>query len=228
MVLNILKKHLLEAQKLRTMNILGKGKSKKRIRKYATFVSSLWHTQEIKVDIEECKYFSKRKNFEMKKTQDSRWSVLSTLNVSVGVNHKKYWERLSQIPVQLLSCVQLSVTPWTTAHQAFLYITNSQSLPKPMSIVSVIPSNHLILCHPLLLLPSIFPASGPFQMSQLFASSGQSIRVSASSSVLPVNSQDWSPLGWTGWISSQSKGLSRAFSNTTVQKYQFFSTQLSL
>ena len=73
-----------------------------------------------------------------------------------------------------------------------------------------------------------FPASGSFQMSQLFASDGQSIGVSASTSVLPMNTQDWSPLGWTGWISLQSKGLSRVFSNTIVQKHQFFSTQLSL
>ena len=71
------------------------------------------------------------------------------------------------------------------------------------------------------------PASGSFQMSQPFASGGQSIRVSASASVLPMNTQDWSPLRWTGWISLQSKGLSRVFSNTTVQKYQFFSAQLS-
>ena len=71
------------------------------------------------------------------------------------------------------------------------------------------------------------PTSGYFQMSQLFASGGQSIGVSASTSVLPVNNQDWSPLGWTGWISLQSKGLSRVFSNTTVQKHQFFGGQLS-
>ena len=73
-----------------------------------------------------------------------------------------------------------------------------------------------------------FPASGSFQMSQLFISGGQSIGVSASTSVLPMNTQDWSPLGWTGWISLQSKGLSRVFSNTTVQKHLFFCTQLSL
>ena len=73
-----------------------------------------------------------------------------------------------------------------------------------------------------------FPASGSFQMSQLFASDGQSTGGSASASVLPMNTQDWSPLGWTGWISLQSKGLSRVFSNTTVQKHQFFSAQLSL
>ena len=75
--------------------------------------------------------------------------------------------------------------------------------------------------------PQSLPASGYFPMSQLFAWGGQSIGVSASASVLPLSPQDWSPLGWTGWISLQSKGLSRVFSNTTVQKHQFFSTQLS-
>ena len=73
-----------------------------------------------------------------------------------------------------------------------------------------------------------FPASGSFQMSQLFASGGQSIKVSASTWVLTMNTQDWSPLGWTGWISLQSKGLSKVFSNTTVPRHQFFGTQLSL
>ena len=75
--------------------------------------------------------------------------------------------------------------------------------------------------------PQSLPASGSFPMSQLFAWGGQSTAVSASASVLPVNTQDWSPLGWTGWISLLSKGLSRVFSNTTVQKHQLFSTQLS-
>ena len=88
-------------------------------------------------------------------------------------------------------------------------------------------------CHPTIsssvipFCPQSFPASGSFQMCQLFASGGQSIGVSASTSVLPMNTQDWSPLGWTGWISLQSKGLSRVFSNTTVQKHKE-STQLSL
>ena len=76
--------------------------------------------------------------------------------------------------------------------------------------------------------PQSLPASGSFQMSQLFTSGGQSIGVSASTSFLPMNTQDWSPLGWTGWISLQSKGLSGVFSNTTVQKHQFFGAQLSL
>ena len=131
--------------------------------------------------------------------------------------------------VQSLSCVQLFETPWTSAHQASLSITNSWSSPKLMSTESVMPSNHLILCCPLLLLPSIPPRiTGSFQMSQLFPSGGQSIGVSALASVLPKNTQNWSPLGWTGWISLQSKGLSRVFSNTTVQKHQFSSTHLSL
>ena len=90
-------------------------------------------------------------------------------------------------------------------------------------------------CHPTILssvvpfssCPLSFPGSGSFQMSQLFASGGQSIGVSASTSLLAMNTQDWSPLGWTGWISLQCKGLSRVFSNTTVQKHQFFSAQLS-
>ena len=92
---------------------------------------------------------------------------------------------------------------------------------------SVMPSNHLILYCPLLLLPSIFPNIRSFQMSQLFTSGDKNIGVSASTSVLPMNTQDWFPLGWTGWISLQSKGLLRVFSNTTVQKHQFFGTQPS-
>ena len=75
--------------------------------------------------------------------------------------------------------------------------------------------------------PQYLPASEPLPISQLFPWGGQSIGVSASASVLPVNTQDWSPLGWTGWISLQSKGLSRVFSNTTIQKHQFFSAQPS-
>ena len=119
---------------------------------------------------------------------------------------------------QPLSRVWLFATPWTAACQASLSITNFLGLLKLMSIASVMPSSHLILCRPLLLLPSIFPASGSFPMSQFFTSGGQSIGVSASASVLPVNIQGWSPSEWTGWISLQSKGLSRVFSNTTGQK----------
>ena len=131
--------------------------------------------------------------------------------------------------VQSLSRVWLLATPWVAACQAFLSITNSWSLLKLMSIEAVMASNHLILCCPLLLLPSIFPSIRVFsKVSQFFASGSQSIGVSALASALPMNIQDWFPLGWTGWISLQSKGLSRGFSNTIVQKHQFFSTKLSL
>ena len=119
--------------------------------------------------------------------------------------------------VQSLSHVWCFATQWTAARQASLSITNSWSLLRLMSIELVMPSNHLILCHPFSSCPQSFPASGSFQMSQLFASRGQSIGVSTSTLVLPMNTQDWFPLGCTGWISLQSKGLSRVFSNTTVQ-----------
>ena len=121
--------------------------------------------------------------------------------------------------VQSLSCVRLFAISWTVACQASLSITNSWSLLKLMSIKSVMPSNHLILCHPHILLSSVFPSIGSFPRSQSFALGGQSIGVSALASVLPMNIQDWSPLGWTGFISLQSKELSRVFSNTTVQKH---------
>ena len=128
--------------------------------------------------------------------------------------------------VHLLRHARLLATPWTAARQASLSITNSWSLLKHMSIV----------CHPTIsssvftffsCLQS-FPASGSFQMSQLFTLGGHSIVVSASASVLPMNIQDWFPLGWTGWTSLQSEGLPRVFSNTTVQKHQFFGSQFSL
>ena len=128
--------------------------------------------------------------------------------------------------VQSLSHVWLFATPWTAACQASLSITNSRSLLKLMSIESVMPSSHLILCRPLLLLPQSLPGSGSFPMNQLFTWGGQSIGVSASASVLPMNTQDWSPSGWTGWISLLSRGLSRVFSNTTVLKHQFLHTAL--
>ena len=121
----------------------------------------------------------------------------------------------------------LFATPWISARQASLSITNSRSSPKLMSIESVMPSSHLILCVPFSSCPQFLSASGSFPMSQLFTSGGQSIGVSASASVLPINTQEWSPLGWIGWISLQSKGLSRVFSNTTIQKHPFFGIQLS-
>ena len=119
------------------------------------------------------------------------------------------------------------------AHQDSISITNSRSLLKLMSIEAVVPSNHLILCCPLLLPPSIFPSIRVFQMSQLFASGGQSSGVSASTSVLPMNTQDWCPLGWTGWISTQSKGLSKSLLQhhsskaSIVRRSAFFIVQIS-
>ena len=129
--------------------------------------------------------------------------------------------------VQLLSHVRLFATPWITARQASLSITNSRSSLRLRSIESVMPSSYLNLCCPLLLLPQSLPASESFPVSQLFAWDSQSIGVSALATVLPMNTQDWSPLERTGWISLQSKGLSRVFSNTTVQKHQFFGAQPS-
>ena len=126
--------------------------------------------------------------------------------------------------VQSLSRVQLFETPWTAAGQVSLSINNSWSLFKLMSIQSVMQSSVFLFSS----CPQSFPASQSFQMSQFFASGGQSIGVSASTSVLPMTIQDWFPLGWTSWISLQSKGHSRVFSKTTFQKHQFFSVQLSL
>ena len=158
--------------------------------------------------------------------------------------------------VQLLNHVWLFATPWTAARWACLSITNSRSLLKLMSIDAIQPTHPLLppsppafnlsqhqnkwsevklLSHVLLFAtlwtvayqaPPSMGFSRSFQMSQFFASGGQTIGVSAS--VLPLNIWDWFPLGWTGWISLLSKGLSRIFSNTTVQKHQFFSAQFSL
>ena len=131
--------------------------------------------------------------------------------------------------VQSLSCVWFFVTPWTAACQVSLSITNSRSLFKLiMSIALVIPSNHLILCYPLLLLLSIFPSIRVFSNELVLRIRCQSIGVSASTSVLPMNIQDWFLLGWTGWISLQSKGLLRVSSNTSVQKHQLFGSHLSM
>ena len=136
------------------------------------------------------------------------------------------WSHL--VPVQLLSRVNI-----LQCHE--LQHTRP---PCPSSTAGVHPNPCPLSrwCHPTISssgipffsCPQSFPESGSFQMSQLFASGGQSIGVSASASVFPMNTQDWSPLGWTGWTSLQSKGLSRVFSSTTVPKHQFFGAQLSL
>ena len=120
-----------------------------------------------------------------------------------------FWFRVLS-SVQSLSHVQLFAIPWTAAHQASLSITNSWSLLKLMSIKSVMPSNHFIFCRPLLLLPSIFSSIRVFSNDQFFLSGGQSIGVSASASVLPMNIQDWFPLALTALISLKSKGLSES------------------
>ena len=126
------------------------------------------------------------------------------------------------------SHVRLFVTSRTTARQASLAITNSQSLPQLMSIESVMPSNHLILCCPLLLLPSIFPSIRVFSNESALCIRCPKFGVSASSSVLPMNAQEWSPLGWTDWISLWSKGLFKSLLQHHIQKHQFFGAQLSL
>ena len=131
------------------------------------------------------------------------------------------------VVIQSLSCVPLLATPWIAAHQASLSFTISLSLLKIMSIELEMPSNHLILYVAFSFCLSSFPASESFPVSQFFAPGGQGIGPSASVSVLPVNIRDWFPLGLTGLISLQSKGLSRGISNTTVQKHQFFGTQPS-
>ena len=129
--------------------------------------------------------------------------------------------------VQFSSVMSVSLRPHALLHARLPCLSVSQSLLKLMSTESLMPSNHLVLCYPLLLLPSIFPSSRVFPMSQ-FSSGGQSIGASASALVLPMNIQDWFPLGLTGLISLQSKGPSSVFSNTTVGKHQFFGTQLAL
>ena len=119
------------------------------------------------------------------------------------------------------------MTPWTAARQASLSITNSPSLLKLISIESVMPLTISSSVVPFSSRLQSFPASGSFPVSQFFTSGDQSIGISASTSVFPMNIQDLFPLGWTGWISSQSKDSSRVSSNTTVQKHQFVSVQCS-
>ena len=168
----------------------------------------------------------------MKKLLHLIWKPWKHTKLAIG-NEKdcqwetqRFWNKFVVV-VQLLSHVRLFATPWTAAHQDSLSFTISQSLLKHMSIELEMPSNHLILFHPFLLPLSTFPSIRAFQMSQLFTSGGQSIGVPPSTSVLPMNTQDWSPLEWTGWISLQYKGLSWVFSNTTVQRHQIFGAQLS-
>ena len=157
------------------------------------------------------------------------FSIISKLSiVSSFILVKSKAGVLTFSSVQSLSRVRLFATPWTAARQASLSITNSRSPPKPMSIESVMPSNRLILCRPLLLPPSIFPSIRVFSNESVLCIRLPNIGVSVSASVLPMNIQDLFPLRLTGWISLQSKGLSRFFSNTKVKEHQFFDAQLSL
>ena len=155
------------------------------------------------------------------------WSEFS-LN-SCFLNEKCNYSFLNQFcSDQSLSDAQLFATPWTAARQASLSMTNSWACSNlcPLSrwFHPAISSSAVPFFSSL----QSSLASGSFPVSQFFASGGQSIGALSSASVLPMNIQDWFPLGWTGLISLLSKGLSRVFSNTTVQKHQFFSTQLSL
>ena len=139
------------------------------------------------------------------------------MKVTERIDFKRFYHTQS---VQSFSRVRLFATPWIAARQASLSVTNCRSLPKPTSIELVMPSSHLILCRPLLLLPSMFPSTRVFSNE-----SGLRMRWpkywSFSFNISPSNEYPgWFPLGWTGWISLKSKGLSRVFSNTTVQKHQ--------
>ena len=154
-------------------------------------------------------------------------SLLGSKLYECCLSSRKCWKRFSSVQFSR-SVVSDSLRPHESQHAR---------PPCPSTTPRVHPNSCASSwwCHPAISssvilfssCPQSFPASGSFQMSQLFASGGQSIGVSASASVLPMNTQDWSPLGWTCWISLQSKGLSRVFSNTTAQKHQFFGTQLS-
>ena len=151
---------------------------------------------------------------------------MSTFQRETRIVYVKFSTYISS--VQSLSRVQLFVTPWTAVPQASLSITNSRSLLKLMSIELVMPSNHLIFCHPLLLPPLVFPSIRVFSNDSVLCIKWPKFW-SFSFSISPSNEYSGLfSLGWTGWISLQSKGLSRVFSNTTVQKHQFFGAELSL
>ena len=150
-----------------------------------------------------------------------------TKDIHYGILEPKKYFLSKFSSVQLLSRVQLFVTPWIAAHQASLSITIPRSSLRLTSIESVMPSSHLILCHPLLLLPPIPPGIRVFSSESSLRMRWPKYWVSALASFLPKKSQGWSPSEWTGWISLQSKGLSRVLSNTTVQKHQCLGAQPS-
>ena len=153
-----------------------------------------------------------------------------------NVSFSSFMEKNCQIHIFIWHSVQFSHSVVSDSLRPHELQLARPPCPSPTPRVHPNPCPLSRWCHPTITssvvpfssCPQSFPASGSFLMSQLFASCDQSIRVSASTSVLLMDTQDWSPLGWIGWISLQSKGLSRVFSNTTVQKHQFFSSQLSL
>ena len=162
------------------------------------------------------------------------FSEIIQISASLLFKKKKYW---SIVDLQCCaSSVQFSFSVVSDSLRPREPQHSRPPCPSPTPGVHPNPCPLSQWCHPtisssvahLSSCPPSFPESGSFQMSQLFASGGQRIGVSALASFLPKNTQDWSPLEWTGWISLQSKGLSRVFSNTTVQKHQFFSAQISL
>ena len=168
---------------------------------------SLWRYTESNYNWDACTYFTSKLD---QKCGEAWVSGLTVL-------HLAQWHA-PPVAVQSLRCVQFFETPWTAAHQASLYFTISWSLPKLRCIESAMPSNHLILCCSLLLLPSIFPSIRVFSKESALCINGQSIGVLASKAVLLMSIQGWFPLGLTGLISMQSKGLSRVFSST-IQKH---------
>ena len=167
------------------------------------------------------------------------WALGSTtINKASGGDEipSKLFQILKADAVKVMHSVQFSRSVVSDSLQHHEPQHARLPCPSPTSGVHPNPCALSRWCHPIISssvvpfssCPQSFPASGSFQMIQPFASGSQNIGVSASASVLPVNTQDWSPLGWTGWISLKSKGLSWVFSNTTVQKHQFFGAQLSL
>ena len=163
-------------------------------------------------------------SFSGRSSQPRDWTCISWFSC-IGRQVLYHYEASS---VQSVSRVRTFVIPWPAACQSSLSITNSQSLLKLLSIELVMPSNHLILCCRLLLPPSVFSSIRVFSSEWVLHVRWPKYWSFSFSIILPMNIKDWFHLGWTGWISLLSKGLLRVFSNTRVQKHQFFGAQLSL
>ena len=167
----------------------------------------------------------------MNHKQIKKW--INLINIKISCSSKTI---LAKMKKQATDSVQLSHSVMSDSLRPHEPQHTRPPCPSPTAAVYPNPCPLSRWCHPTISssvvpfssCPQSFPASGSFQMSHLFTSGGHSIGVSASTSILPMNTQGWSPLEWTGWISLQSKGLSRVFSNTTVQKHKFFGSQLSL